>query len=677
MKKLLFIIIFLAIFSCGFSKKIVVATDIDYPPFTYIDQDGKLIGISQQLWTLFSERTGIEVELIPMNWSEALEKAKRSEVDVLDLVFMTQERKEFLNYTIPIYTITSSIYYDRDLPAINNLSDLSPYIVGVKKGDALYEIAKKSSSTVQFKFYDTYAQLAEAIKNSEIEVFLMDDIPAQYYLHRYDLVYEIRKSEPFSSNQLYWAVPKPKSEILQILNEGLNKISPREIDQIINSMIPESPSINPEMVKTISIIALCFAAGFVVFAFISQYLKKIVERSKIELQKRNEELNIYNEELEAQSQEIKAINEELEASLTALEKANQRLMDTYTLINEVFNLEEDEESFLQKAFDLVFDMFPKASAGDVSLFDKGTLRIVKSYGYEKDTINLLKLPVSKLKVPNTAVLIRNLNSLSQEKVLENTYVKVGKMASKPSHTMIVPMKFGSEVLGSISLHIVGGTEVFSEQDLKLVESLTKLIVSFFLVRRYINVREKLHNQTVLALVKALEYYDEYTQGHSQRVAELCKKMAQKLSLPEKQIELAALLHDIGKICVPQNILNKEGYLTDDEFNLVKQHPVKGFELISAVEGMQNVAKIILYHHERYDGKGYPMGLKNDEIPVESQVIFIADSFDAMTTARPYRKVPMSFAEALEEIKRCSSTQFNPKIAEVFIDIIKNDLEVGI
>jgi polar amino acid transport system substrate-binding protein len=251
------------------------------------------------------------------------------------------------------------------------------------------------------------------------------------------------------------------------------------------------------------------------------------------------------------------------------------------------------------------------------------------------------------------------------------------MASKPSHTMIVPMKFGSEVLGSISLHIVGGTEVFSEQDLKLVESLTKLIVSFFLVRRYINVREKLHNQTVLALVKALEYYDEYTQGHSQRVAELCKKMAQKLSLPEKQIELAALLHDIGKICVPQNILNKEGYLTDDEFNLVKQHPVKGFELISAVEGMQNVAKIILYHHERYDGKGYPMGLKNDEIPVESQVIFIADSFDAMTTARPYRKVPMSFAEALEEIKRCSSTQFNPKIAEVFIDIIKNDLEVGI
>ncbi|MEJ5228402.1 MAG: transporter substrate-binding domain-containing protein [Pseudothermotoga sp.] len=297
MRKICLLILLLPVL-ISLGMKITVVTDIDYPPFTYIDQEGKLVGISVKLWQLFSERTGVEVELLPMNWHEAIEMAREKETDVIDLIFVTEERKKFLDYSISVYKLTSSIYYNEGLPTLKNLNDLTPYVVGVKKQDALYDIAKAENPKIQFKFYDTYGELFQALKNHEIQVILMDDIPARYYLHRYDLVYQVRKSPPFTENDLHWAVPKGKSAVLELLNSGLQKISPKEIEQIVSSMIPPA-GVDPSVIYLL-LLVVTILIGFV-FALLlfNRLLKNSVKRATAELKRSNEQLSAYNEELEA------------------------------------------------------------------------------------------------------------------------------------------------------------------------------------------------------------------------------------------------------------------------------------------------------------------------------------------------------------------------------------------
>ena len=128
------------------------------------------------------------------------------------------------------------------------------------------------------------------------------------------------------------------------------------------------------------------------------------------------------------------------------------------------------------------------------------------------------------------------------------------------------------------------------------------------------------------------------------------------------------MHDIGKIIVPRSILNKTGKLTREEYEIVKRHTLKGYEILMEVDGMEEIAKIVKHHHERWDGNGYPDGLREEQIPFESRILAITDAFDAMTSARPYR-APLSVEEALKEISENGGTQFDPNLARIFVQMI--------
>jgi len=188
-------------------------------------------------------------------------------------------------------------------------------------------------------------------------------------------------------------------------------------------------------------------------------------------------------------------------------------------------------------------------------------------------------------------------------------------------------------------------------------------------------REQTLLATIEGLVNALEAKDSYTYGHSSEVATLVSDICQALTLPETEafsISFAAILHDIGKIGVPDKVLNKEGPLTDVEWVLVKQHPATGSRIISGIPSLENIAKTVLHHHARWDGKGYPSSLAGDDIPLGSRIIAVADSFQAMTSDRSYRR-GMPVDTALAEIKRCSGTQFDPAIVEIFVQIINTKI----
>ena len=167
----------------------------------------------------------------------------------------------------------------------------------------------------------------------------------------------------------------------------------------------------------------------------------------------------------------------------------------------------------------------------------------------------------------------------------------------------------------------------------------------------------------------------YKKDNLGKVTEIALKMGKKLKLRGseiKMLKIASELYDIGKVAIDEKILNKKGKLTEKEWTLIKKHPEIGYRIIVTIPDYAAIAEDILYHHERFDGFGYPRGLKGDEIPFRARIIAIASSYEAMTSERPYKK-KMSHAEAVEEIKRCSKTQFDPKLVKVFLDVFaKND-----
>ena len=174
-------------------------------------------------------------------------------------------------------------------------------------------------------------------------------------------------------------------------------------------------------------------------------------------------------------------------------------------------------------------------------------------------------------------------------------------------------------------------------------------------------------ETLHALVTALDTRDSETGGHSERVTKIALSIAQQMKLSEKliqQIHWGALLHDVGKIGVPDQILRKIGPLTDEEWNIMRAHPKIGFEMLKGIPFLQPVLDIVLHHHERFNGSGYPSGLAGETIPLPARIFSVADSFDAMTNDRPYRKA-LSQDEAIAEIQRCVYKQFDPNIVAAF------------
>lgn len=203
-----------------------------------------------------------------------------------------------------------------------------------------------------------------------------------------------------------------------------------------------------------------------------------------------------------------------------------------------------------------------------------------------------------------------------------------------------------------------------------------LLLARYSFKLYIDMRN-IYIDTVKTLSQAIEAKDPYTNGHSRRVGEYACNLANKLGLIPKRVEklkIAALLHDIGKIGIDESILNKPGRLTEEEFDKIKQHPEIGVKIIKDIDFLKDVSEIILGHHERYDGTGYPEGRKHKEIAFETQILSIADVFDALTSERPYRHA-MTVAEAIDIIEKGKGTQFESKLADAFIKMINDNKEM--
>jgi HD-GYP domain-containing protein (c-di-GMP phosphodiesterase class II) len=190
--------------------------------------------------------------------------------------------------------------------------------------------------------------------------------------------------------------------------------------------------------------------------------------------------------------------------------------------------------------------------------------------------------------------------------------------------------------------------------------------------------KKISEQAARTILKALDAKDSYTFGHSMRVAYFSLVTGRELGLTGddlSELELSAIFHDIGKIGTPDAVLNKPSRLSEDEFQVMKQHPEKTYEILQDFPHFEKIALNARFHHERFDGKGYPLGLKGEDIPVAARIILIADTFDAMTSTRPYRK-GLPYEVAYSELIQFSGTQFDPKIVRMFIEGMRKEALKG-
>ncbi len=194
------------------------------------------------------------------------------------------------------------------------------------------------------------------------------------------------------------------------------------------------------------------------------------------------------------------------------------------------------------------------------------------------------------------------------------------------------------------------------------------------VRQQMEMNRRLFDEIVMALAQTIDAKDKYTQGHSRRVAEYARTIAARAGMTEAEVQdiyCMGLLHDIGKIGVPESIINKTDKLTDEEYVVIKTHTTIGAEILKNIHHFPKLATGARYHHERYDGRGYPDGLVGEDIPREARIIAVADAYDAMTSHRSYRRA-MEQAQARDEIVRGRGSQFDPAYADLMLALIDED-----
>ncbi len=355
----------------------------------------------------------------------------------------------------------------------------------------------------------------------------------------------------------------------------------------------------------------------------------------------------------------------LEETITILRELNENL-SSYASLNE---LTDDIAKTTARIFNLNTCTLLLLNPAD------DTLEMYSYIGQENDTVKKLNIKLGE-EISGVSARyneIKIINNLETNKRVFNLKLEGFYKNSLAS----VPLSYKGRVIGVINASDKKTGKSFTDNDaeiLKLISSESAIAIQNF--RLFLELQEN-YLKTVITLAKAVDAKDPYTNMHSQNVAKYSVRLAKYLGLSTQAIETiqrAGLLHDIGKIAVRDEVLQKPGKLTNEEYEHIKIHPVKGEEIIKSLPFLGEATTLIRHHHERYDGRGYPDGIKGTAIELGSRIMAIADSVDAMTTDRPYRKA-LSIEEAKNELIKNKGTQFDPDLADAFVRILDAEPQI--
>lgn len=671
MKKTLISCLLLVVVLC-FCEQVKFVSGDFYPPFIYRNERGEAVGISIEILKAIEKVSDLRFNVELMPFSKALELVKNGEADMINLIFRTPEREKFFLFSKPVLQVQSLVWFRKDLN-LKDFKDLTAHIVGVIEGDANEQLLRSKNPNIVFKRFTDFEQLIQAVKERQIDVFIMEDLTAGYYLVKHDLYHLFDRLPPISSQWTHFAFSSNRSDLMEKVNGALERLSKSEFQRIVELFI------KPRFIFPRWLFHILLYGGIGVFlavfilTLINKRLAYLVAQRTQEIRKKNEELQTAYEELDAFNQQLRATNEELEAMNQELMNLNKRLEDK-TLEAEKFH----------NAFQTVLDVANKITFETIQEKDFliTLLRVFKYYLPEPACVGVAlrsseagKTLFSLLKGEKSIIdRVEKIYDFDSEESFNEVLKTAQQLCGEDLNTEVkfLPIK-SQEVPHGVFFFACEQINRYQEEYLK---KFAVLIATLLSLRSYVREQGIFQRRLLGVVVKALEYYDYYTRGHSENVARYASLLAERLSLDKASIRRvfwAGMVHDVGKIFVPQHILNKNGFLTAEEYEFVKIHPVKSFELLVEA-GLEEIARITKHHHERFDGKGYPDGLRTEDIPFESRLLCLVDAFDAMTTDRPYKK-GLNLEEAIVEIERCSGSQFDPQLAKVFTDMLKEKPEL--
>ncbi len=316
----------------------------------------------------------------------------------------------------------------------------------------------------------------------------------------------------------------------------------------------------------------------------------------------------------------------------------------------------------------------RSSKGSLMLINPQTneLEIIASCGLTQDVINTTKLKVGegiagRVAKTGKPLFVDNIET-------DIRFLKASNVRYPTKSFISVPLKSKDRIIGVLNVSPGEDGVRFEESDVHLVTILSDVAaMTVENLTLYTNLKQ-FYMDMVETIARMIDAKDSYTQEHADRSRKYARLIAQKLNLPKEMvqyIEYAALMHDIGKIGIDDNILRKPGKLTTDEIRIIRSHPIIGNKIIAPVTFLNPVAPMVLYHQEWYNGQGYPEGLRAEEIPLGARVVAVIDAYDAMTSDRPYRKaMPRDYV--ISELKRGSGFQFDPKVVKAFIEILETE-----
>jgi len=381
-----------------------------------------------------------------------------------------------------------------------------------------------------------------------------------------------------------------------------------------------------------------------------------IENDKLVLKKKYDEVNRLNEQLADKVEKLRAVN-----------------VASNLLVSQD-NTEEILKATMKSMIDVLH--FDRAI---IMLMDKDGVRLEFKYAIGDDPLVIDKY------LRNYTIPLDRERNLIAKVAREGRPVYIddpGRANLRRGNTIIhnfgvgpfilAPLLTGEKIIGIVGADRQKSRNNVTPRDLDELSIFTNNIAETLHKAQLKEEVESSYLNTVKALVQALEEKDAYTRGHSERVAELSVQIAQNFGMQGKQLEylrLACLLHDVGKIGISEAIVRKPMELTEAEYNIIKQHPTKGEEIVRPISFLGEHLNIIRNHHEWYNGMGYPDRLKGEEIPLEAQIVSVADAFDAMTSTRSYRH-GLSHQEAYQRISLYSGIQFSPRVVRAFSEVYK-------
>lgn len=384
--------------------------------------------------------------------------------------------------------------------------------------------------------------------------------------------------------------------------------------------------------------------------------KNKVEDLNAQLEFKIKELETANKAITSLSREVKGKNVQLEKAVIRLKKINE----TGRILTSIIETEELMKIIVRTSTDLI-----NAKKGTLHLKNERKQAITIQYqqGFGIENLDNFSLELN----PSYT----NLLTSGRPLLIPGSLPENGMNENCNGSLLGVPLKIKGDIIGAILLENKTDGNSFTDDELEILSTLShQAMVAIENARLYENVKSN-YFAAIQSLVNALEANDKFTKGHSERVRILSLELGRHIGLDYKELEVlehASILHDIGKIGIDSIILQKQGKLTSKEYSLIKEHPRIGDDILSPIETLEGVRETIIQHHERYDGAGYPFGLKGEELSLKARILSVVDTFDAMMTDRPYRTA-LSQQRIFEELRSNSGSQFDPYVVSAFIELL--------